>query len=92
MPWQLLFTESYMRAEVRFLRRHPELRRQYGKALSLLEANPHHPSLRMHALAGRLEGLHSVSINLSYRITLELRISGQLIIPVNVGDHDDVYR
>lgn len=92
MPWQLLFTESYMRAEVRFLRRHPELRRQYGKALALLEANPHHPSLRMHALAGRLEGLHSVSINLSYRITLELRISGQLIIPVNVGDHDDVYR
>jgi mRNA-degrading endonuclease YafQ of YafQ-DinJ toxin-antitoxin module len=81
-----------MRAEVRFLRRHPELRRQYGKALALLEANPHHPSLRMHALAGRHEGLHSVSINLSYRITLELRISGQLIIPVNVGDHDDVYR
>lgn len=92
MPWQLLFTESYMRAEVGFLRRHPELRRQYGKALALLEANPHHPSLRMHALAGRHEGLHSVSINLSYRITLELRISGQLIIPVNVGDHDEVYR
>lgn len=92
MPWQLLFTESYMRIELRFLRRHPDLRRQYGKALALLEANPHHPSLRLHALSGRQEGLHSVSINLSYRITLELRISGQTIIPVNVGDHDDVYR
>lgn len=91
MGWQLLFTESYMRAELRFLRRHPELRRQYGKALELLEANPHHPSLRMHALAGRLEGLHSISINLSYRITLELRISGKTIVPVNVGSHDDVY-
>ena len=91
MPWQLLFTESYMRTELRFLRRHPEVRRQYGKALALLEANPHHPSLRLHALAGRQAGLHSISINLSYRITLELRISGQTIIPVNVGDHDDVY-
>jgi hypothetical protein len=35
--------------------------------------------------------LHSVSVNLSYRITLELRISGQTIVPVNVGDHDAVY-
>lgn len=91
MAWQLVFTEGYMRAELRFLRRHPDLKRQYGKALALLEANPHHPSLRLHALAGRLEALHSVSINLSYRITLELRIKGNTIVPVNVGDHDAVY-
>jgi hypothetical protein len=32
-----------------------------------------------------------VSINLSYRITLELLISDEEIIPVNVGDHDAVY-
>jgi proteic killer suppression protein len=38
-------------------------------------------------LSGRLQGLHSVSINLSYRITLELLIKGEEIIPVNVGDH-----
>jgi mRNA-degrading endonuclease YafQ of YafQ-DinJ toxin-antitoxin module len=91
MAWQLLFTESYMRAEVRFLRRHPAVKLKYGKTLALLEANPHHPSLRLHALAGKHEGLHSVSINLSYRITLELRIRGQTVIPVNVGGHDDVY-
>ncbi len=91
MSWKLRFTESYMRAELRFLRRHPEVRRQYGKALALLEANPRHPLLRLHALSGKQAGLHSVSINLSYRITLELRIAGQTIIPVNVGDHDDVY-
>jgi toxin HigB-1 len=91
MEWHLLFTESFMRAELKFLRRHPEVKRQYGKTLALLEANPHHPSLRLHALAGRRDGLHSVSINLSYRITLELRISGRTIIPVNVGDHDAVY-
>jgi proteic killer suppression protein len=91
MAWRLLFTEGYIRAEVRFLRRHPEVMKQYGKTLALLEANPHHPSLRLHALAGKHEGLHSVSINLSYRITLELRIKGATIIPVNVGDHDGVY-
>jgi mRNA-degrading endonuclease YafQ of YafQ-DinJ toxin-antitoxin module len=64
------------------------LRQQYLKTLQLLEANPYHPSLRLHALSGRLAGVHSVSINLSYRITLELLIQDERIIPVNVGDHD----
>jgi len=59
--------------------------------LLLLQANPHHPSLRLHALSGRLNGLHSVSINLSYRITLELVIRDRQIVPINVGDHDAVY-
>ena len=91
MPYRLLLTESYLRIAVRFLRRHPDLKRQYAKTLALLEANPHHPSLRLHALAGKHQGLHSVSINLSYRITLELVIRDQTIIPINVGDHDEVY-
>lgn len=32
-----------------------------------------------------------MSINLSYRLTLELLIGEQEIIPVNVGSHDAVY-
>ena len=91
MAYRLLLTESYLKIALRFLRRHPDAKRQYGKALALLEANPHHPSLRLHALSGKHQGLHSVSINLSYRITLELLIRDQTIIPVNVGDHDEVY-
>jgi mRNA-degrading endonuclease YafQ of YafQ-DinJ toxin-antitoxin module len=91
MAYSLVFTESYLRGVVIFLRRHPELRKPYAKTLALLETNPHHPSLRMHALTGRLTGVYSVSINLSYRITLELLIQDQTIVPINVGDHDTVY-
>lgn len=91
MPYQLVFTDDYTRRALRFLKRHPELKPQYIKTLALLEANPHHPSLRLHALSGRLAGMHSVSINLSYRITLELLIKDQQITPINVGDHDAVY-
>ena len=65
--------------------------KQYLKTLQLLEMNPHHPSLRLHPLSGRLQGLHSVSINLSYRITLELLIQDEEIIPVNVGGHAVAY-
>lgn len=91
MKYTLLFTEQYERRAARFLKQHPELRLQYLKNLQLLEANPHHPSLRLHALKGRLAGLHSVSINLSCRITLELWIRESEIIPVNVGSHDALY-
>jgi mRNA-degrading endonuclease YafQ of YafQ-DinJ toxin-antitoxin module len=91
MSFRLVFTEQYNRRAARFIKHHPELRQQYRKTLELLEANPFHPSLRLHPLKGRLAGLHSVSINLSYRITLELLIEGERITPVNVGDHDAVY-
>jgi mRNA-degrading endonuclease YafQ of YafQ-DinJ toxin-antitoxin module len=91
MAYALVFTERYSRQAAQFLKRHPELRQQYLKTLQWLEANPFHPSLRLHPLHGKLEGLHSVSINLSYRITLELLIQDEQIIPVTVGDHDAVY-
>ena len=91
MAYALVFTEQFNRRAARFLKRHPELRQQYLKTFQLLEANPFHPSLRLHPLRGKLEGLHSVSINLSYRITLELLIQDEQIIPVNIGSHDAVY-
>ena len=91
MPYTLVFTDADMRRIVRFLQRHPELRKPYAKILALLELNPHHPWLRLRALSGKLTGLHSVSINLSYRLNLELLIQDQQITPVNVGDHDAVY-
>ena len=91
MSFELVFTDQYNRRAARFLKRHPQLVEQYRKTLLLLQANPHHPSLRLHALSGRLDGAHSVSINLSYRITLELLIRDRQIVPINVGDHDAVY-
>jgi mRNA-degrading endonuclease YafQ of YafQ-DinJ toxin-antitoxin module len=91
MPFQLVFTQGYERLALKFLKQHPELKNQYFKTLSLLELNPYHPSLRLHALSGKLRHLHSVSINLSYRITLELLIRDREIILIKVGDHSVVY-
>ncbi|WP_367156047.1 hypothetical protein [Methylomonas sp. HYX-M1] len=53
-----------------------------------LQANPFHPSLRLHPLQGKLAGLHSVFIHLSYRMALELLSEDGRIIPVNIGVHD----
>lgn len=81
---RVVFTESYTRRAIRFLRKHPEIQRQYEKTLQLLEINPFHPSLRLHKLSGRLQDVHSVSINRSYRITLEFLIVDATIVPVDV--------
>ncbi|MCF7969756.1 MAG: plasmid stabilization protein [Methylococcaceae bacterium] len=91
MSYELCFTEQYNRRALRFIKRHPELKKQYLKTLQLLELNPHHPSLRVHSLQGKLKQLHSVSINMPYRITLELLIHNEQIILINVGSHDTVY-
>ncbi len=91
MKYKLVFTHSYTRRAARFVRKHPEVLTQYQKTLELLEFNPFHPSLRLHKLKGSPDGLHSVSINMSYRMVLEFLIDGRAIIPVDVGSHDEVY-
>jgi addiction module RelE/StbE family toxin len=91
MTFRLIYTESYLKRAKKFLKKHPEVRKQYQKTLELLELNPRHPSLRCHALQGRLHGLTSVSINMSYRITLEILITENDIILIDVGHHDQVY-
>ncbi len=88
MAYMLIYPESYIKRARRFLRKHPEIHGQYRKTLELLEFNPQHPSLRLHDLGGRLQGLSSVSINMSYRIVLELEIKGKEITLINIGKHD----
>ena len=91
MHYQLIYPDGYIKRAKRFLSKHPDIRNQYQKTLELLELNPHHPSLRLHKLEGRLKGLSSVSINISYRIILELEIRDEEIMLINVGSHDQVY-
>lgn len=92
MSYRLIYPDSYLRRAKKFLKKHPEIRGQYQKTLELLELNPHHPSLRLHRLQGRLAALSSVSINMSYRIVLEILIQDNDIILIDVGHHDHVYR
>jgi len=65
---------------------------KYAKVLSLLETNPFHPSLRLHKLSGNIDELHSISIDMQYRMSMEFYIEDEKIIPVNIGTHDEVYK
>ena len=88
---QIIYTESYNKKAAKFIKKHPELAAQYQKTLQILELNPRHPSLKMHKLKGKAEDLFAISINISYRIILFFFIMEDVVIPVNVGTHDEVY-
>lgn len=90
--YRIRYTSPYLRRAARFLKKHPEILKQYRKTLELLEVNPHHPALRLHKLKGNLCDLHSVSINITYRITIEFIIQDKTIIPVMIGSHDEPHR
>lgn len=88
---EIIYTESYNKRAKKFIKKHPDLLSQYEKTLKLLEINPQHPSLRLHKLKGKLSELYSVSINISYRISIDFIIDGDMIIPIDIGSHDEVY-
>jgi mRNA-degrading endonuclease YafQ of YafQ-DinJ toxin-antitoxin module len=89
--YRILYTYSYETKAARFLKKHPDLQSQYTKTLQLLELNPYHPSLRLHKFKTTSFEGYSVSINLSYRISLEFLVEAVEIILVNIGDHQDFY-
>jgi mRNA-degrading endonuclease YafQ of YafQ-DinJ toxin-antitoxin module len=88
---ELVFTDSYKKRAQVFFKRHPECIKQYGKCLELLAINPRHPSLRLHKLKGRLQALHSVSLNIAYRILIEFVMEKGRIIFISIGSRDEVY-
>ncbi|MBL4621463.1 MAG: hypothetical protein JKY89_03615 [Immundisolibacteraceae bacterium] len=89
MAYRLIYPDSYIRRAKKFFKNHPDLINQYRKALLLLELDPHHPSLRLHRLEGRMKMLSSISINMSYRVIIQ--IEADLITLINIGDHTNVY-
>lgn len=92
MTYSPIYTNSYIKQASKFVKKHPDLLSQYEKALKLLEIDPNHPSLRLHSLKGKLKDLHSISINISYQITIEFFFVKNEIVLVNVGHHEEVYQ
>jgi mRNA-degrading endonuclease YafQ of YafQ-DinJ toxin-antitoxin module len=88
----LVWTETFTRTALKFLRRHPNLAGLFEDVLRQLESDPHAPRLRLHRLGGRHRDKHAVSLTYSYRIVLVLRIKAHEIVLLDVGSHDDVYR
>jgi addiction module RelE/StbE family toxin len=91
MSWTLVTTASFDRRARKFLTRHPDLRPRLAETLEKLRADPFEPSLRLHPLTGKLQGMQAVSLTYSYRITLTVQITEHEILLLDIGSHDEVY-
>lgn len=54
---------------------------------AIFKDNPLHPSLRFHALSGKLKGLFSISVTMNYRIIFKRQERGDIIF-ISIGKHD----
>jgi len=90
--YQLVFTETYLKREKEFLKKHKDLIPRYKKVLKLLEINPYHPSLRLHKLKGQFKDKYSVSITMNYRVIIKFVLIENEIVLIDIGSHDEIYR
>lgn len=89
--YTIVETKQYQKKLDKFIKRHSDLLQRYVKTIHTLEKDPHHPSLRLHPLRGRMAQYYSVSINMSYRIVINFMIKDNKIILLDIGSHDEVY-
>lgn len=90
--WKLAWTEAFSRRYRKLLRRNPQLDTALSTVLARLAEDPHHPSLRMHQLAGGLEGVWAVRVTYSVRLLLVLNEPERELTLLALGSHDEVYR
>lgn len=69
---------------------HTAIQQRAMRVQKQFRANPLHPSLRLHQLKGRLDGLWSVSLTMSVRIIFQRMDNGDIIF-LSIGKHD-IYR
>ena len=92
MSWTIQTTATFDRQARKFLKQHPDLRERLLDVLVRLETDPFDPSLRLHALTGKLDGLQAIRINYRYRVVLTLQMTAEDILLLDIGSHDAVYR
>jgi len=90
--YTLIYTASYEEKVRRFLKKHPEIEKQY---IQNLEAYWNLTLSILHCgftyfKTSNFEG-YSISINLMYRISLEFIMNGKEILLIDIGDHKAIY-
>lgn len=77
------YNEAFKR---QFLSLPKTVQKKACKIEKLFKENPFYPSLRLHKLKGKLEGLWSLSLNRKYRIIFK-PVEDGVILLVSIGTH-----
>jgi len=90
----LIWSNTFLRAFKRLMRKHPNLRKEVEETLELLMQDPFMPQLETHKLKGKLLGSWACSIGYNFRIIFDFVENKQNendIFLITMGTHDEVY-
>ena len=90
--YSIVTSRTFLRKSGRFFRKHPELADRFRRLVEELRNDPFQPYLRLHALRGELQGLHAVNLTHAYRVIVALDVAESVILLIDIGSHDEVYR
>lgn len=68
------------------------LREKINLAIERFSKNPFDPSLKNHSLSGKMKSFRAFSVALDMRIIFEEHHGYALVIMIDIGNHDQVYR
>jgi mRNA-degrading endonuclease YafQ of YafQ-DinJ toxin-antitoxin module len=86
----LVWGNSFKRAYKKVIISDPELKPKIIRTLETFCENPHRPSLKVHKLSGKLQGLCALVVAYDCRIIFEF-LDEQNALLIDIGTHDDVY-
>lgn len=86
---KLIFHREFKKSLKRLSSRHQA---KTFEVIRRFASNPHDPILKNHPLTGRMQGLRSISVTGDYRIIIEEIRGGIIVILLDIGSHDQVYR
>ena len=94
MRRRLIVTPHFSRSLKRVVRRDPPAARLVNATLAALAADARDPALRTHGLRGGLVGCWACSVTRDLRIVFRFEVEGgdEVIVLLDVGTHDEVYR
>lgn len=71
----------------------PEVKKAFRETLTLFLEDPDHPSLRNHALKGKLAGYRSINVTQDYRVVFKETQAGErkVITFHMIGTHEELY-
>lgn len=93
---KILWSKGFKRSYQKVIKKSPQLKSKITDVLKLLANDPFTPSIKSHKLTGNLAGLWSCSVAYDCRIIFSFSEDGELlemmILLIDIGSHDDVYR
>ncbi len=89
--FSLVWTDFFKRKATKFLQKHPDLKDNFKELVTLMEINPFEQSLKTHKLKGNLKEFYGISLTYSYRLVVDIKVTKNEIILLNIGSHDEVY-